>query len=226
MAQVRRNQRGMIFQARDEAMLRWINGFGFVNALQVQRFMQVNRPAAYARLKKLEDAGYIRHQYILHGQAGIYRVTKLGAQRAGDDLLPLQTLRMGSFNHDLLIIDLAHRLEAWSGGRFVPERRIRHDEGLSGVGQTGHIADGFLYLEGKDDPIAIELELTLKGRERLRKIIEAYSLDFSVDQIWYFTDSDSVQRSVEQLSKGYPFIKVKRLSADASAWEDRDETGS
>ncbi len=203
----------MIFQKRDAEILRWINGFGFASAEQIKTFMKVGNTAAYVRLKKLVDGGYLTRERILHGQARIHKLTKKGVLASGDAVLPLQYVNLGTFRHDYKLIDLALMLEEQTGGSFQPDRRIRHDEGLSGVGQLGHIADGLLSI-GQDKPIAIELELSVKSRARIQSIINDYGGNLSVKEVWYYTDNKEVVRAISQASKGFDFIKVKEIPKD------------
>ena len=109
-------------------------------------------------------------------------------------------------------------LEEETGGKFTPDRRIRHDEGLSGVGQLGHIPDGYLQI-GEDKPIAIELELSVKSRARINSIINDYGGNLSVKEVWYYTDSQDVARAISKAADGYSFIKVKQIPS-----EDKKET--
>ena len=206
----------MILQKRDSDILRWINGFGFASAEQVQAFMKVGKTACYVRLKKLVDGGYLTRERILHGQARIHKVTKKGVLASGDAVLPLKYVNLGTFRHDFKLIDLAIILERETGGSFQPDRRIRHDEGLSGVGQLGHIADGLLTI-GQDKPIAIELELTVKSRARLNSIIHEYGGNLAVKEVWYYTDNKEVVRAIGKASKGFDFIKVKEIPSENKA---------
>lgn len=200
----------MIFQERDAEILRWVNGFGFATADQIQKFMGVGKTAAYVRIKKLVNGGYLVRDRILHGQARIHKVTKKGTLACDDAVLPLKDVNLGTFRHDMKLVDLALMLEERTGGKFIPDRRIRHDEGLSGVGQIGHIADGLLFI-GDEKPVAIELELSVKSRARIQDIINGYGGDLSVREIWYFTDQQSVATAISKAAKDYPFIKVRRI---------------
>ena len=211
----------MIFQDRDAEILRWVNGFGFATAEQIQKFMGVGQTAAYVRIKKLVEGGYLVRDRILHGQARIHKVTKKGVLACGDALLPVKDVNLGTFRHDMKLIDLALMLEERTGGHFIPDRRIRHDEGLSGVGQLGHIADGLLYIEGHK-PVAIELELSIKSRARIQSIIDGYGGDLSIKEVWYFTDQQSVEQAISKAAKDYPFIKVRRIPEKQ---EQRKQTG-
>ncbi len=198
----------MKFVKRDGEILRWINGFGFANADQIMRYMDVKKSSCYARLKKLVGAGYLEHEYVLHGSSGIYKLTGKGTLVSGDHIRPVGEIRLGTFKHDLALVDLALDIQDKMGGQFTPQRRIRHDEGLSGVGQVGHVSDGYLYLEGEEKPIAIELELSVKARTRLNSIIEGYGGNLSIKEVWYFCNDLSVKSALEKASKGYSFIKI------------------
>ncbi len=206
-----RGKGGMIFQERDSELLRWVNGFGFASAEQIKGWMGVGNTAAYVRVKKLVEAGYMSRERILHGQARIHKVTKKGVLAGGDSIWPVGQINLGTFRHDFKLVDLALQLEKETGGSFKPDRRIRHDEGLSGVGQLGHIADGYLTI-GEEKPIAVELELSVKSRARINSIIEDYGGNLDVSEVWYFTDQSEVARAIEKAAKGYSFIKIKKLS--------------
>jgi hypothetical protein len=200
----------VIFQNRDIEILQWVNGFGFASADQICKWMGVGTTAGYVRVKKLVDGGYLERKRILHGQARIHKVTRKGIIASGDALVQMGQIHLGTYRHDFALVDLALMLERETGGAFKPERRIRHDEGLSGVGQIGHIPDGYLQLDGQK-PIAIELELSVKSRARLNSIIEEYGGNLSVEEVWYYTDQSDVARALESAAKGYSFIKVKKF---------------
>ena len=131
----------------------------------------------------------------------------------GSAALPLGYIKLGTFRHDYKLIDLALMLEKETGGIFTPDRRIRHNEGLSGVGQLGHIPDGYLHI-GDDKPIAIELELSVKSRARINHIIRDYGGNLGVKEVWYYTDNLDVVRAIAKAADGYSFIKVKQISSE------------
>ncbi len=205
----------MIFQERDREILLWVNGFGFASADQIRQFMKVGNTAAYVRIKKLVDGGYLSRERILHGQARIHKVTKKGVLASGDAVLPLRCVNLGTFRHDFKLVNLSLMLEEQLGGTFQPDRRIRHDEGLNGVGQIGHIPDGYLHIDD-DKPIAIELELSVKSRMRIQSIINDYGGNLGVKEVWYYTDQMNVVRAIEKAAHGFSFIKVKQILSNPS----------
>ncbi len=202
----------MIFQERDARILQWVNGYGFASADQIKKFMGIGNTAAYVRLKKLVEGGYLARERILHGQARIHKVTKKGVLASSDGVLPLGYVNLGTFRHDFMLVDLGLMLERETGGTFIPDRRIRHNEGLSGVGQLGHIPDGYLHM-GQDKPIAVELELSVKSKARIQNIVHEYGGNLGVKEVWYFTDNKEVERAIQKTAHGFSFIKVKNLPA-------------
>lgn len=210
----------MRFVERDEHILKWINGFGFASANQIMRFMGVKKSACYSRLKKLVNAGYLQHEYVLHGSSGVYKVTQQGVLASCDHLKGYGEIRLGTFKHDLALVDLSLGLCELLGGSFIGQRHIRHDEGLSGVGKIGHVADGYYYQNISEKPVAIELELSIKGRARLHSIIEDYSINLSVSEVWYFCKDIGVKSALENAASAYSFIKIFDL-ADLSCLQEK-----
>lgn len=149
---------------------------------------------------------FLEHQWPFRGERA-YLPTKRAVARAGDELPPLNRITLGSYVHDLQLVDLAHWLVKETNGAFTPERRLRHERGLIGVGVAGHVADGLLDL-GNGKPIAIELELSTKAKRRLAKIIRGYLSDLSIAEVWYFTGSLAVRSGVERAVGDHAFIKI------------------
>lgn len=171
---------------RDLSLLNWINSFGFVTCKHVGRWMNVSDRVAQKRVKKLVDGGYLERERIFCKGGDILKVSNLGVKLIGDELGVQKGLRLGTYFHDLGLIDLSLDLvEEHNGSRFFPERRIRHEIGLKGVGQSGHIPDGFLELEG-GQRIAIELEITRKQKFRLKRILRGLHSDMNLAGVWYF----------------------------------------
>ncbi len=196
----------MKFTERDADMIRWINGHGFATIRQISRWMGSSYQAAQRRTQLLAESGFLEHQWPFRGER-VYVPTRCAIARSGDMLPPLNRISHGSYLHDLQLVDLAHQLVTETGGDFLPERRLRHERGLIGVGFSGHVADGLLDLRsGK--PIAIELELSTKGKRRLAKIIRGYLSDLSISEVWYFAGSVAVRGSLERAAGDHTFIKI------------------
>jgi hypothetical protein len=200
----------MIIQQRDLDLLIWINGFGFANASQIQTYLNVCSAVTYRRINKLISAGYLVSKNILHGHQRIYILTNKAVTLCADSIPANNNIRLGTFHHDLTLVDLSLYLEKKYSGEFEPARRIRHNYGLAGFGNPGHIADGYLHI-GDYKPIAIELEISLKSHQRLKNIILNYASNLSLREVWYFTDKTDVKRAISKLSQDFDFIKTLPL---------------
>lgn len=196
----------MEFTDRDAQILLWINGHGFATGCQVANWLGIRYQTAHRRLKILTEAGYLKSARVGHNRQTL-RLTKAGVTQCGDDLPPLRAVRFGSFIHDLRLIDLATNLARATGGHFTTERRLRQERGLKRIGIYGHIPDGLLKLDDKP-PIAIELELSTKGWQRLQNILQAYAADFNIGEVWYFAGNRALRRRLERAAEGYAFVRV------------------
>ncbi|MGI9489778.1 MAG: hypothetical protein ACR2RF_28610 [Geminicoccaceae bacterium] len=67
--------------------------------------------------------------------------------------------------------------------------------------------DGLLYI-GDDKPVAIELEISLKKRSRLRDIITDYVVSTAVSEVWYFVTNDAVRRAIQRATKNYDDFRL------------------
>lgn len=61
--------------------------------------------------------------------------------------------------------------------------------------------------EGK---IAIEVELSMKGKRRLENIFNAYGGQLTIDEAWYFC-ADHLIRPLMALAKNKSYIKIHSL---------------
>ncbi|MGI9451187.1 MAG: hypothetical protein ACR2QH_11205 [Geminicoccaceae bacterium] len=134
-------------------------------------------------------------------------MTKKALQACGDNLAPPQTIGLGSYRHDLVLVDVAQAVVDQNGGDFVPERRLRQQEGFKGVGVSGHLPDGLLRRPGQK-PVAVELEMSTKGKHRLKRIISGYAANMGLEQVWYFVTANDVRHVIEQAARTHDFIKV------------------
>ena len=196
---------------RDKKLIDWINRIGFVTIEHIAKWMGVAVPTAYIRLRKLVSNGYLIHERVFHGVPGIYRLTLKGKHISCSALPPLRRIRLGSYHHDLAVVDLSFVLLARYGGRFIYERELRHQDGEYEIGKKGHTSDGLLLLN--EDKIAIEVELTRKGRRRLDSIRSYYLKCFNIDEIWYFCGNAEVERHIKEAMGDLRNIKIHSLSS-------------
>lgn len=191
---------------RDINLLNWINAVGFVSIEQICLRLNVSPKTAYSRIKKLTDNGYLTHERIFWGLPGVYRTTKLGVQLCGSILPPLRKITLGSYHHDIAATKLSLLLANTHNCEYIPERMLRHQNGLNGIGVAGHTPDSVLLKDGKK--IALELELNKKGARRRSKIMSHYMKDFSFDEVWYFCSTLEIKNQIQESASQLSFLKT------------------
>jgi hypothetical protein len=159
--------------------------------------------AAKKRLYELKSIEYLIYEKIFHKKSGIYRAGTKGIAITNDEL-PAVKIRLGSYEHDMQLVDLAIALEQKTGAHWQTDRQIRHEKGLKGVGSKGHSPDGILIYP-TNEKIAVELELSEKGTKRLEKILKEYA-NSQYKAVWYYISSQSIAAKI--LSAGFPKIKA------------------
>ncbi len=193
---------------RDELILQFINLFGFCEIRHIQRQFELKKRQSYAVMKRLIKANLVTHQQIYHQKHGIYFVTKLGA--AYTEFPSLSVIPQNHYYHHLTVIDVYQKLNhQYNEMAWVSERELINDKFADGVGQRGHIADGMVLLP--DKKIAIEVELTVKGRTRLEKILKGYAKQADIDEIWYFCQQKTFNALQPFVAKMAPLIKTVLL---------------
>lgn len=183
-------------------------------AAHVQTVLGVSLSAAQARLRALAAAGLVSRRRVFHGQPACYQVTREGLAAAASELPPPR-IDLRGYGHDVGLAWVW--LAAWRG-TFGPvravlsERRLRSHDGteagrsepfavrLGGFGPHGgrrlHYPD-LLLITPDGRRIAVELELSAKGRERREKILDGYGADARIDAVLYLASNSSVVRSIE-----------------------------
>ena len=183
---------------RDLQVIRLINSHKFMTCAQIQIATGMSQAVAYRRLALLVDNGYLMHYRIFLYRPGVYVATSKGTAVSDDDLSPGR-VQLATYDHDVQLVDLALSLQIRYNASWMTERQLRHGQGLSGVGISGHIVDGVLSLsDGRK--IGIELELTKKSNSRLIKIVRFLSGNTDFNVIWYFCRNRELAINVKWLA--------------------------
>jgi DNA-binding transcriptional ArsR family regulator len=166
---------------RDIEILRWLARFRGVTAAQVGRRFEMGYSRVSRRLNQLGAGGYVALERVLHRRPGLYIVTEEGQVVGGADL-PVATVALGTYEHDVALADVAIGAEL-AGERVVTQRQMQALE--VGVGARDpiyavefaagerHFPD--LMLERADGRWALEVEVTDARSELLETILRAYA---------------------------------------------------
>lgn len=196
----------MRLMERDVDLIKWCNSHGCVTVEDIRQRWGVSFSVAARRVRELVAAKLLRRMSVPISVGSPLVVTNAGCAAVGDELSALSGIRLATFRHDHLLVELSRSLELKTGGQFETERRLRQRWEGSGS-KISHLPDGLLHRIGKD-PLAVELELSQKSPVRLRKIISDYAANMMMGGVLYFCLDDAVARHVLRCASGAPHVKV------------------
>ena len=167
------------------------------------------------RLRKLIEAGYIKRERILYGVAGIYSNTIKARKR---ERLPLRNreIRVEQINHDIAVLDTAiyfHKRHNVAFDTIKTEIELHRADGF---GIRKHRPD-FIYTKNNQN-ICVEIELTLKSKNRFEKIIKDNFSTYD-RQIWVVPNLNTKIAKILMENKIiYPNIEILEIS-EVEKWK-------
>jgi hypothetical protein len=223
--------------AQDLELLAFAAEHRFVLAAHAGALWGVGETAADDRLSRLFGGGFLVAQTVFSGHPATYRSTRKGLDVVASKLRA-PTIDLGRYDHE---IGAAWLWLAARNGAFGPMRdvlgerwlrsRDASEEGrveplavrLGGLGRGGrerlHYPD-LLLVDADGRRIAIELELSSKGRERREQILAGYASDFRVAAVLYVVEkrqlAESIRASARRLGIS-ELVHVQRVRWSPSA---------
>lgn len=193
---------------RDRKILYWINRHGFVLVSQVQKAFEMGKTAAYRRLKEMVDRGLLKHERILADIPGVYWVTREGVELCESLLSAGKKPSPSTMLHDIKVIDISvYMLKQYGDVKWLTAREMksmqlreaqaRGENVFSVLG--ARVPDGVLERNGQY--YAIEVELSLKNRQRLKAIIDDYAkriVQQEFTSVVYFYGKESIAQAIKQ----------------------------
>ena len=158
------------------------------------------------RLRLLLNEGYLKRERMIYGVAGIYTVTAKG-KREFDLSLSIGTPKLDQIKHDIAVADtviyLVHSLNI-NLSDIQTEKELRHEQGFSNC--RGHMPD--LVYVNDSQTVCIEVELSLKTKDRLLKNIKSNYLAYDI-QMWVVPkDKSKIRDILKEAYNQYPNIEV------------------
>lgn len=190
--------------------------------------LDCGRTEIYRHAAKAIDFGLIERHDQIRGLPALLAATSDGHQFAGSGLAP-QRISPGAFQHFVTCSKVTAELR----GRY-PElilisdaelRRSELDEGRAiASAQTGYLRSGrprlhrpdLVLIPEEQLPTAIEVELTPKAPERLRKIVSAWADTDCIRQVIYLCSEHAlgpVERAAENVWLGRRKIVIRQLKS-------------
>lgn len=199
---------------RDVQLLAFVAEHRLVLETHVQALLGSSPDATRTRLRALARSGYITYRRVFNGEPACCQIRRPGLAVIGSRL-PAARLNLACYDHDVGAAWLCLAARGGTFGRMrrvIGERELRsHDRGrdreaepygvrLGGVGPRGeerlHYPD-LLLVTPRGQRLALELELTPKGRARRENILAGYGADARVDAVLYLVEKGPLRRAIE-----------------------------
>jgi hypothetical protein len=204
---------------RDLELLSFAGEQRLILPAHVQAALGMSPDAAARRLRALAHGGYLVAHRPFQGRPPCYQIRAAGLDAIASDLRPPRRLDLRTYEHE---VGAAWLWLAARGGHFgrldevVGERRLRSSDAgrdrrvepygvrLGGVGPRGrerlHYPD-LLLITRDGRRIALELELSSKGRARREGILAGYAADARIDAVLYLVKDRRIGRSVQESAR-------------------------
>lgn len=213
----------MKFMERDEQILRVCYEHQFLDYdVAAKGFFDGRKDSSCRRLKLLTEAGLLKTERVKGDLTRrlIYRLTSTGREAAERlttvRVRPVSRLKLATLDHDSMVTLSRIRISELWKGQWTPESNLKSEE-------YEEIPDGiFTFNSGAQ--VAIEIENSLKGRERYQRLFERWDRLRPFLVLYVVTpscDYASIQRFVSDKPRGVPFALIKTetlLSSQPVAW--------
>ena len=159
----------MILTERDEIIIREVDRWRGCLGRQIKTIGRfTGTRATDRRLQKLVESGYLERKKYIYGIASIYRITPLSKRKftLGNYI---SKMRLEQIEHDLTVVDTYLYFKkklALPSEAFISEKELRHEKGFV---TRGHVPD--FIVNYQDKKYAVEVELSLKAKDKLEKNI-------------------------------------------------------
>ncbi len=196
----------MVITKRDLELFRKLSNYGMFSTKQIGTlfFDGVALTTVLRRLRVLEDKHYLKRVTGLKSQELLWVLTSKGAAIAKVPI-PKRHWSKNMLEHDFKLLELRLLLEELGIAKsWIPEHTIRSmvvkKHGLRDS-KDRVIPDGLMGIEvnGKKVSVAIELELTMKNRKKMREIIRRYGSKYELYGIWYIAPKKFILDAVWRL---------------------------
>jgi acetolactate synthase regulatory subunit len=199
-----RRAAGQRLRGRDLQVLDWVCEQYGARTDQLEVLLDSAPRTVQRVLARLREAGLIQTRRVLVGEPAWVIPTRTGLRTAGQGFGVWQ-LRLGSLAHVAAVNDVRlHIRERSPESEWIPERVLRKEQAAG-----EHLIDA-LVITADRQRVAIEVELTVKSRPRVRSILDEITKRY--DTILYFC-APAPHRQLSGLADGgeWPNLVVREL---------------
>lgn len=198
----------MVLTQRDLELFRKLSSYGMLSTKQIAHhvFSSIAVTTVLRRLRILEESFYLKRILGLESQDVLWTLTEKAADTA-HVIVPKRQWSKNMLEHDFKLLSLRLALEGTGiAHSWLPEHKIRsnifRENGMRGIKQK-LIPDGLMGIEveGKRVSVAVELEITLKNKRKLKEIVDRYQRISGIYAVWYIAPSATILNAVADLWK-------------------------
>lgn len=188
---------------RDLELFKKLSTYGMLSTKQINRlcFNSIATTTVLRRLRLLEENKYLHRILGLESQDLLWALLPKGAEIAYVEI-PKRHWSKNLLEHDFKLLSLRLGLEG-SGlaHSWMPEHLIRANifrKNSFREAKEKLIPDGFMGIEveSKRLSLAIELELTLKNKDKLKKTLSRYRDQKGIAGVWYIAPTTSLLNAI------------------------------
>lgn len=192
----------MVITERDIDLLKKLSSYSMLSTKQIRNlcFGGIAKTTVLRRLRVLEKEKYIQRMGGLESQDTLWCLLDLGADIV-EVQLPKRHWSKNLLEHDFQLIALRLLLEEQGlAHSWIPEHEIRRSIFKNNDFRSAKeklIPDGLMGIEvnGIKQTLAIELELTLKNKDKLRKVFSRYK-ERELYGVWYISPSRAIINAI------------------------------
>jgi hypothetical protein len=220
---------------RDRSVVEWVAVVGAVSAQDVMQRFGVGRTVGYRRLRALVDHGLLSRARLVYGQPALYVATRDGLAWAGMPQVEPARVGVATTRHWAVcarlavILERSDACEVW-GEPHLRAAELAADRPIASA-QLGQLPDGRPRLRRPDLvlfppeaalPVAVEVELSVKGARRLEAICRAWARCRIVSEVRYYAPAHVARAVSRAVSVVHAHDAIRILSLDEALKEAVD----
>lgn len=198
---------------RDLELFKKLSQYGMLSTGQLAKllFYGVAITTILRRLRLLENNHYVQRVATLPTHEILWSVTEKGTIEGEVDL-PKRHWSKNLLEHDYKLLSLRLLLEGNDVAHsWTSEHEIRSlifkKYGFRGM-KDRVIPDALMSakINGQMKSIAVELELTLKNENKLKKVLRHYQEASDLYAVWYIVSKKSMMNQIQKIWNHYSFL--------------------
>lgn len=193
----------MVLTKRDLELFKMISSYSMLSTRQINQlcFNSIQLSTVLRRLRVLEQNKFIHRLIGLESKELLWILQTKGAEAASVSI-PKRHYSKNLLEHDFKLLSLRLTLESSKlAHSWLPEHEIRSNifrKNDFRLAKEKLIPDGIMGIEinGKKQSLALELELTLKNKDKLKKTLGRYKEQDGILGVWYLVPTTSLLNSI------------------------------